>query len=181
PPSSEPVPTKLADGFYSISGAAVDANGKLYVVDKYYQRIHAWSVAEGLTIGRDDTIDPVNLAIDDAGNVIVLSSVGREGTVVSVEPNGPATAPAAPERGPVADTSRAALRLPGNWWVHGEFKDQIDPETYEFTTLAELFEQYVAKPKPQGYVSPDGGLILPAHEVFAQGADHRGLRFSDTL
>jgi len=179
PPSSEPVPTKLADGFYSISGAAVDANGKLYFVDKYYQRIHAWSEAEGLTIVSDDTIDPVNLSIDDAGNLIVLSSLGREGTVVSFDPNGPATALTVLERVPIEDAAGAAL--PGNWWVNGEFKDQIDPDTYEFTTLAELFEQYVATPKRQGYVSPDGSLILPAHDVFAQGADHRGLRFSDTL
>jgi hypothetical protein len=71
--------------------------------------------------------------------------------------------------------------LPGNWWVNGEFRDQIDPATYEFTTLAELFVDYVATPKPEGYVAADGSVILPAHPVFAQGADHRGLRFSDTL
>jgi hypothetical protein len=73
------------------------------------------------------------------------------------------------------------LLLPGNWWVNGEFEDQIDPATYEFTTLAEMFADYVAKPKAEGYVSPDGSLVLPAHAMFSQGADHRGLRFSDTL
>src|SRR5690606_31142835 len=125
-------------------------------------------------IVRDDTIDPVNLAIDGAGNLIVLSSLGREGTVVTFDPKEPATALSVLERVPIEDASGAALLLPGNWWVNGEFKDQIDLETYEFTTLAELFEQYVAEPKRQGFVSPDGRLILPAHEVFAQGADHRG-------
>jgi hypothetical protein len=85
------------------------------------------------------------------------------------------------EREPIGNAAGAALLLPGNWWVNGEFKDQIDPAAYEFTTLAEMFDTYVATPKPQGYVSRDGSVVLPAHAVFAQGADHRGLRFSDTL
>src|SRR5690606_8268775 len=148
-PSGRPVPIKIADGFYAISGAAVDAAGKLYFVDKYYQRIHAWSEDEGLTIVRDDTLDPVNLAIDDSGNVIVLSSLGREGTVLAFDPKGPATALTVLERAPIDAARGADLLLPGNWWVNGEFKDQIDPKTYEFTTLAELFERYVAKPKRQ--------------------------------
>jgi hypothetical protein len=181
PPPRGLAPTKIADGFYSISGATVDAAGKLYFVEKYYQRIHAWSEAEGLTIVRDDTTDPVNLAMDDAGNLIVLSSLGREGTVYSFDPNGPATALTVLEREPIGNAAGAALLLPGNWWVNGEFKDQIDPAAYEFTTLAEMFDTYVATPKPQGYVSRDGSVVLPAHAVFAQGADHRGLRFSDTL
>src|ERR1019366_8763009 len=55
---------KLEDGFFSISGAAVDAAGKLYFVDRHQQRIFAWSEAEGLTIVRDNPLDPVNLAFD---------------------------------------------------------------------------------------------------------------------
>ena len=34
---------KLEDGFFSISGAAVDATGKLYFVDHHNQRIYSWS------------------------------------------------------------------------------------------------------------------------------------------
>jgi len=30
-------------GFYSISGGAVDAHGKLYFVDHHQQRIYGWS------------------------------------------------------------------------------------------------------------------------------------------
>lgn len=171
----------LADGFYSISGGAVDAAGRLYFVDKYYQRIHRWSEEAGLSIVRDDVTDPVNLAVDSAGNLIVLSSLGREGTVYAFHPDGPATDLAVLAKRPLASAPGADLLLPGNWWVNGEFKDQIDPATYEFTTLAELFAAYVASPQAQGYVSPDGSVALPAFQVFAQGADHRGLRFSDTL
>ena len=44
---------KLADGFYSISGGAVDAEGKLYFVDRHFQRIHGWSASAGSTMARD--------------------------------------------------------------------------------------------------------------------------------
>jgi hypothetical protein len=171
----------LADGFYSISGATVDADGRLYFIDKYYQRIYRWSEHEGLTIVRDDVTDPVNLAIDDAGNLIVLSSLGAEGTVYAFHPDGPATELTVLAKQPLTAAPGADLLLPGNWWVNGEFKDQIDPTSYEFRTLGELFTGYVASPRTEGYVSPDGSVVLPAYAVFAQGADHRGLRFSDTL
>jgi hypothetical protein len=57
-----------------------------------------------------------------------------------------------------------------------------EPETYQFTTLAELFARDMALPKSKEYVSPDGSLTLPAYRVFQQGPpDYRGLRFSDSL
>ncbi|MCL6626420.1 MAG: hypothetical protein K6T68_07505, partial [Alicyclobacillus shizuokensis] len=72
--------------------------------------------------------------------------------------------------------------LPVNWWNNGEFKDQLDPETYQFTTLAEMFARDMALPKADEYVSPDGSLILPAFRVWEQGPpDHVGWRWSDTL
>ena len=39
----------LERGFYSIAGAAVDADGTLYFVDRHQQRIFSWSPARGLT------------------------------------------------------------------------------------------------------------------------------------
>ena len=63
---------KLEEGFFSISGAAVDAAGKLYFVDRHEQRIYGWSRGEGLTIERDNPLDPVNLAFDKAGDLLVL-------------------------------------------------------------------------------------------------------------
>ena len=38
---------KLEEGFFSISGAAVDASGKLYFVDHHQHRIYGWSASEG--------------------------------------------------------------------------------------------------------------------------------------
>ena len=42
--------------------------------------------AKGLTLERDASLDPVNLAVDKAGNLLVLSADGPEGTVYSSSP-----------------------------------------------------------------------------------------------
>jgi sugar lactone lactonase YvrE len=174
---------KLEDGFFSISGAAVDAAGKLYFVDRHEQRIYGWSAAEGLTIERDNPLDPVNLAFDKAGNVLVLSSSGPEGTVYSFRPGSPPDriAVLAPQQTKPHPGARAVL--PVNYWNNGEFKDQLDFNTFVYTTLAQMFQQDVSTPKAKEYVSADGSVFLPAGRVFQQGpADSTaGWRFSDNL
>ena len=172
---------KLADGFYGLGGGAVDAQGRLYFVDRFFQRIWRWSDAGRLEMIRDAALDPVNLTIDKSGNLLVLSSYGRNGTVYSVTPGAPDTQISVIPATPAAQGAAATI-FPVNWWVNGEFRDQIDPKTYAFTTLAEMFARDAAQSNAQAYVSPDGSIALPAWRVFAQGpVDHRGLRFSHTL
>lgn len=66
--------------------------------------------------------------------------------------------------------------------MNAEFRDQLDPDTYEFNTLAELFAREVAIPKTHEYVSPDGSLVMPAFRIWRQGpADHLGWRWTDTV
>ncbi|MBO9707317.1 MAG: SMP-30/gluconolactonase/LRE family protein [Caulobacter sp.] len=173
---------KLADGFFSLGGGAVDGAGTLYFTDRRHQRIYSWSEARKLSIVRDNTLDPINLAVDGSGNLLVLSSDGRDGTVYSFKPGSPDTEVTVIAPTPAADHPRAATVLPVNWWNNAEFRDQLDPETYQFATLAELFAREMAVPKVREYVSPDGSLVLPAYRVFQQGpSDYRGLRFSDSL
>jgi sugar lactone lactonase YvrE len=173
---------RLEDGFYSISGAAVDAKGKLYFVDKHQQRIYGWSRAEGLSIERDNPTDPVNLAFDKSGNLLVLSSLGAEGTLYTFKPGSPATALTVIAPTPVTTHPGATALLPGNYWNNGEFKDQLDPSTYRYTTLSEMFARDMAGPKTKEYVSPDGSVFLPAARTFQQGPpDGTGWRFSDNL
>ncbi len=173
---------KLADGFHSAGGGAVDAEGRLYFVDRFFRRIWRWSDMRRLEIVRDAALDPVNLAVDRSGNLLVLSSYGRNGTVYSFRPGTPDQELTVIPPTPVAARPDARLVLPVNWWNNGEFKDQLDPDSYTFTTLAEMFARDMKTPKPAEYVSPDGSLVLPAWRVFQQGpADHRGLRFSDSL
>ena len=173
---------KLEEGFYSIAGGAVDAQGKLYFVDRHFKRIYSYSPDEGLVVVRDAPLDPVNLAIDRSGNVMVLSSFGKQASVYAFKPGSNGSEIAMIQPSAVKQRADAQVAVPVNFWQNGEFKDQIDPKTYEFTTLAEMFARDVALPKAQEYVSPDGSLVLPAFRVLRQGPlDHLGYRWSDTL
>ncbi|OAN56654.1 glycosyl hydrolase family 28-related protein [Sphingobium sp. TCM1] len=182
-----PLPTsakveKLEDGFWSISGAVVDAKGTLYFIDRRFQRIHRWSEDKGLEVVRDNALDPVNLAIDASGHLLILSSLGPKAGVYSVDPDGPPDQITLIRPTPVRAGGAAKTLLPVNWWNNGEFRDQLDPRTYEFTTLAEMFARDVGTPKAEEYLSPDGSLSLPAFRVWQQGpVDHSGWRWSDSL
>jgi len=174
---------KLENGFFSISGAAVDVNGKLYFVDHHEQKIYGWSAKKGLTIERDNAHDPVSLAIDKAGNLLVVSSAGPEGTVYSFRPGSPKDQLLAIAPEPTTPRPGAMALFAGNYWNNGEFHDQLNLDTFTYTTLADMFKQDVSMPKAREYVSPDGSLILPAGRVFQQGpaSDFTSWRFSDNL
>lgn len=174
---------KLEDGFFSISGGAVDGSGKLYFVDHHDQRIYGWSESEGLTIERDNPLDPVNLAIDKSGNLLVLSSAGPEGTVYTFKPGSSAEELTLLSPQSSQPQERAGFILPVNWWNNGEFKDQLNLDTMRFTTLAEMFAGDATTPKKLEYVSRDGSVVLLAGRVFQQGPanDTSGWRFSDNL
>jgi len=170
---------KLAGGFWSASGAAVAPNGKLYFVDNYFHRIYGWSEKEGISIERDSPTDPVNLAIDASGDIMVMSSIGNEGTIYSFKPGTSSELMTVIPPTPVANRAGAKTAIPANYWANGEFKDQYDPATDRFTTLAEIFAREVGVENAREYVSPDGSLVLPAYRTFEQGPpDHLGWRWS---
>ncbi|WP_369059004.1 glycosyl hydrolase family 28-related protein [Caulobacter sp. 73W] len=173
---------KLEGGFFSISGAATAPDGTLYFVEKRFQRIWRWTKGRGLEIVRDESLDPVNLAVDRSGKLLVLSSYGARASVYSIDPAGPKDRLTVIEPTPSAARTGSRTLLPVNWWNNGEFRDQYDPATDRFTTLAQMFARDVATPKAQEYVSPDGSLALPAFRVWQQGApDHVGWRWADSL
>jgi hypothetical protein len=125
----------------------------------------------------------VNLAFDHSGNLIVTSSAGPEGTVYTFKPGSSAEELTVLEPQEMKPSSGAAVILPGNWWNNGEFKDQLDLSTMRFRTLAEMFAEDAATPRPRAYISADGSVFLPAGRVFQQGpaSDISGWRFSDNL
>jgi hypothetical protein len=174
--------TKLAGGFEAIGGGAVDSRGALYFIDRIAQRIYAWSQKDGLRIVSSHPLDAVNLAVDRSDNLLVLSSSGYDATVYSLKPDAPDGAVTRIEAEPAGTHPDAAIVVPANWWVNGEFRDQYDPAHDEFATLAELFARDVATGPAREYSSPDGSIVLPAFRVFHQGpADQRGWRFSHSL
>jgi len=162
---------KVVDGFYSISGAAIDAAGKLFFVDHHQHRIYSWSDADGLKVVRDAPVDPVNLAVDKSGAVMVMSSAGPDGTVYSFRPGAPHEEMTVIEAQPAASRPGATVALPINYWVDGQFSNPLNLDTYQYMTPAQMFARDVTTPAAKEYVSPDGSLVLPAWRVFRQGPD----------
>ncbi|MCW3847407.1 glycosyl hydrolase family 28-related protein [Sphingomonas sp. LB-2] len=173
---------RLETGFYAISGAAVDARGALHFVERKFHRIYRWTPERGLETVRDAPLDPVNLAIDASGNIMVLSIEGPEATVYAFKPGTQDGSLTLIPPTPVADRPKALTALPVNFWNNGEFRDQYDARSDSFTTLPQLLARDLAAPKAREYVSPDGSLVLPAFRTIAQGgANFLGWRWSDTL
>ena len=162
---------KLESGFSAIAGATVDPAGTLYFVDRRQQRIFSWTTARGLTVVRDGLHDAVNLIAAKSGDILVVSSAGPQGTVYAFDPRKQTTDLTVLTPQPAAPRPGASAVVPSNIWVNGELEDQLDPQTYEFTTLGQLFARDVATPASRHYLSPDGSLFLPAVRVFQQGPD----------
>lgn len=150
---------KLAGGFYNISGGAISPSGDLYFVDAHWQRIHRWdSSARQLTTVRDNALDPVQLAFDRAGNLLVVSYAGN-GTVYSFKPDAPGLDITLLQREPSIPRPGLLPVLPvGDWRLEG------DPQ-----------------PRPFQYVSPDGSTFLAADELFTNGTTFWGVKGSPML
>jgi len=80
---------RLATGFFSLSGGAVDKAGTLYFVDTHWQRIYKWdsSNREAVLVS-SDSLEPENLAFDKVGTLLVVSRNGA-GKVYSFKPDVP--------------------------------------------------------------------------------------------
>jgi hypothetical protein len=162
---------KLEGGFHSIAGAAVDATGTLFFVDHHQQRIFSWSPEARLKVVRDAPLDPVNLAFDRSGHLMVLSSAGQNGTVYSFRPDGPRDELTVLEPQQRAGGSAAAFAIPSTLWADGQFRNHLDLDTYEYETHAQMFAREATTAVPRAYASPDRSLLLPAGRVFTQGPD----------
>lgn len=171
PPVVDDAVEPLEGGFYAISGAAVAGDGTLYFVEHHQHRILSWSKARGLEVVRHDALDPVNLAVDRSGNLLVQSSAGHDGTVYSFKPGTPSDAIAVLEPQPSSARPDVAVVIAGNIWDNGEFANQLNLQTYEYKTIPQMFAEDVTTRKTKAYVSPDGSLVLPLGRVFRQGPD----------
>lgn len=150
---------RLATGFFNISGAAVDQNGRLYFVDARWQRIYRWSPEhDEAVIVRDTPLDPVNLAFDRSGDLLVVSYQGN-GTVYTFRPDTPEdqvtflqpqTAVQRPQMTPI---------LPVDVWAKRDL-----PAT-----------------APWQYIAPDGSIFLPAGDDFVHGQLYYGTKMADVL
>ena len=173
---------KLASGFFNLSGGVADASGNLYFADPRRQCIYKLTAdTKDLTVVRRNPLDPVNLAFDNSGNLIVVSSGGSKGTVYSFRPDSPEDQITVLERQPAQARPGMTSVVPVDYWVNGDFSNTLNTETYEYTTLDEMFRAKMSTRKPYQYVSPDGSVYIPADEVFLQGDPFTGFKWTDIL
>jgi sugar lactone lactonase YvrE len=154
---------RLAGGFHNISGAAVHPSGDVYFVDSRWQRIHRWSVAERrLATVSDAPLQPVNLAFDAAGHLLVVSYAGN-GTVYALEPDAPGGEPTLLAPQPAAARPGLAVILPvGDWRLQRDAQGALLPRTHH-------------------YLAPDGRSFLSATQGFVDGATSWGVKSSDLI
>ncbi len=155
---------KVADGFFNISGGAVDPSGDLYFVDAQRQTIYRWSAAtRQLAKVRDNPLDPVQLFFDRAGDLIVISYAGK-GIVYSFRPDAQGDDIIMLEAVPAAPRPGLTPVLPVDYWRNeNDFLDDM------------------AAKRPYQFVSPDGTTFFPAGADFVTGELYYGSKLNDTL
>jgi len=156
--------TKLASGFYNISGGTADVDGRVYFVDAHWQRIFRWSPkTQQLDMIRDTPLDPVNLAMDRSGNIIVISYSGN-GAVYAFKPDDPETGLTLLKPTPASAHPNARQIIPVDFW-----RNEAD------------FPEAVSASKPWQYISADGSVVLPAGVDFVEGQLYYGTKMADVL
>jgi sugar lactone lactonase YvrE len=150
---------RLATGFFNISGAAVDANGTLYFVDRHWQRIYKWSAKnQEAVLVRNSPTEPENLAFDRAGNLMVVSRSGI-GKVYAFRPDAPGEQITLLEPQP-------AQHRPGvtGFYPSGVFN----------------IKDFSLK-RPWQYLSPGGSAFISAGDNFLQGYLSWGVKMADVI
>jgi sugar lactone lactonase YvrE len=158
-PASHAQVKKLADGFFSASGGAVDARGTLYFVDTHWQRIYKWDAEnrEAVVVS-SDALEPENLAFDKAGDLLVASRNGA-GQVYTLRPDGSAGEIGMLEKQPATERGGAAEYLPAGVYDPRQFSSE----------------------RGWQYVGADGSAYISAGDAFVEGHTEWGAKMADLL
>lgn len=153
---------KVAGGFVRLAGGAVDLQGRFYAVDAQRQRIYRWIWPSRLPEEISDApLEPVNLALDQAGNLLVISHAGAVYALAPDHPDRPIQAlPIQAAR----DRAGLDVILPQNYWTHDiEVSKGQSPK------------------RPAHFVSPDRTTFVPAGDDFVRGLLSWGTKDHDVL
>jgi len=154
---------RLASGFHNISGGATAPNGDFYFVDARYQRIHRWSaLGHRLETVADAPLQPVNLAFDGDGNLLVVSYAGN-GVLYALRRG--AVGSEATFLAPTPATARpgSLVILPvGDWRLQRDEGGALLPRTRQ-------------------YLAPDARSFVSATQGFVDGATSWGVKSSDLV
>jgi hypothetical protein len=155
---------KVAGGFFNISGGAVDDSGNLYFVDAKWQTIYRFSPSvRQVTMVRNNPLEPVQLAFDKAGDLMVISYAGN-GTVYSFKTDSRGDEITLLKAVPSEPRPGMNVVLPATFWRNdNDFLEKIPVQ------------------KPYQFVSPDGSTFVPAGEDFVNGELYYGSKIHDVL
>jgi sugar lactone lactonase YvrE len=153
---------RLAGGFHNIAGGATGPEGDFYFVDAHWQRIHRWSVAERrlLTVA-DAPLQPVNLAFDTAGHLLVVSYTGN-GTVYALKPEAGGEPKLLTPQAAAARPGLDVILPVGDWRLQRDGRGEPLPRTHH-------------------YLAPDGRVFVSATRGFVDGAMSWGVKSSDLI
>ncbi len=99
---------KLADGFRFTEGPAADKRGNVFFTDIPNNRIHKWSLRDGLSTFRENSNGANGLFFDKAGRLIACEGAGRR--LVAIDRYGSVTV--------LADSyGRKRLNSPNDLWI----------------------------------------------------------------
>ncbi|HEY4299779.1 MAG TPA: glycosyl hydrolase family 28-related protein [Candidatus Didemnitutus sp.] len=152
---------KVAGGFENIEGLISAPNGDVLFVDQAVSRIHRFSAVDGLTLESDAVPQPVALAIDKSGDVVVVS---RHGNVYSLPPRGGEAGIRVVEPASAGSAPGATAWLPLNRWRDGH--DWLAANT---------------RHEPGEYASSDGTIAIPAPASYSGLMRPGGLRGAGTI
>jgi sugar lactone lactonase YvrE len=148
---------KLAGGFFNISGGAADADN-FYFVDAHSNRVYRWSISSRhlSTVSNAATLSPVNLMMDKAGNVMIVSYI-HDDVVYAVDAKGSISTL---KPGPVTARPDATFYLPVSDW--------------------NLNQESLSRPAAH-FISPDGKCALPVGQDFLDGTESWGIKSSPPI
>jgi sugar lactone lactonase YvrE len=170
---------RLATGFFNISGAAIDPAGQLYFVDAQFQRIYRWSPeSRNAIVVSDAPLNPVNLVFDQAGDLIVLSSAGKNLTAYALRGDSITLLPLEP----AVDRPGLSPALPVDYWFNGDFAETLSAaQPYTYTSLPQMFEKGLGTRTTFQFVSPDKTLFIPTNAPIVQGESYFGTKWAPVL
>ncbi len=145
---------KIAGGFFNISGGAIDPHGNFYFVDSHLRRIFLWDAGARRLSTNDVSFQPVNLAVDSAGDLMVIS---YDDAVYAIDSSNKDFELKAQ---PLAETTGKVLFLPVSDWTLN--RDSLSHPTAQF-------------------ISPDGTAILPVGDSFLDGETSWGVKSSPQI
>jgi Pectate lyase superfamily protein/SMP-30/Gluconolactonase/LRE-like region len=146
---------KILRGFFNISGGITDSRGNFYFVDSHPHKIYCWNSTTRRLTTNDVSFQPVNLAVDNAGNLIVIS---YDDSIYAISPDNQKISPLNPL--PLAGAAGKNIFLPMSDWV---------------------FNRYSLSHPAAQFVSPDGTAVLPVGNSFLDGETSWGVKSSPQI